>query len=261
MGDRLHYLRWKPTITALSHNNPSNNARLRPQVPVSSSSTRATRGLQGQGLARYVRGSYTLFSGYNIDQINGILVSDDGNGFLLAVPPEASLRSTAPEAGSSSARRETIRPTGHPSTISDYEIAKEEQDFEDAIQNSLKDHRTPAAAPHVRGQHGNNVADRPSAASRRSQQPLNIQTLWRLYQEQHETSVDRHQRVPGIRPAVLHPPAHRITCTICNGSRAVRQDEAIADGLPICESCCDEILRAEQSRAEQVERERRVRFA
>ncbi|EGD86202.1 hypothetical protein H112_07129 [Trichophyton rubrum D6] len=260
MGDRLHYLRWKPTITAPSPNNPSNNARLRQQVPVSSPSTSATSGLQGQGTARYVRGSYTLFSGYNIDQINGILVSDDGNGFLLAVPPEASLRSTAPEAGSSSARRET-RPTGHSSRISDYEIAKEEQDFEDAIQNSLKDHRTPVAVPRVRGQRSSTVADRPSAASHRPQQPFNIQTLWRLYQEQQETSAARQQPAPAIRRGLLRPSAHKITCTICSGSRAVRRDEAIADGLPICESCCDEILRAEQSRAEQVERERRVRFA
>lgn len=258
MGDRLHYLRWKPTITARSANNPSNNTRLRPQVPVSSPSTRATSCLQGQGIARYVRGSYTLFSGYNIDQINGILVSDDGNGFLLAVPPEASMRSTTPKAGSSSIRRESIRPTGHPSTISDYQIAKEEQDFEDAVQNSLKDHRAPVAASRRRGQHSNTVAARHSATSHRHQPPLDIQTLWRLYKEQQETSVTSQQPVPEIRPAV----AHRITCTICNGSRAVRQDEAIADGLPICESCCDEILRAEQLRAEQVvERERRVRFA
>lgn len=207
MGDRLHYLRWKPTVMARSPNNPSNNTLLRSQGPVSSPSTRATSCLQGQGIARYVRGSYTLFSGYNIDQINGILVSDDGNGFLLAVPPGASLRSTA---GSSSARRKSIRPTGHPSTISDYEIAKEEQDFEDAVQNSLKDHRTPVAASCGRGQHSNTVADRHSATSHRPQPPLDIQTLWRLYKEQQETSAARQQPVPEIRPAV----AHRITCTL-----------------------------------------------
>ncbi|KAM5442459.1 hypothetical protein MferCBS31731_002337 [Microsporum ferrugineum] len=263
MSDRIQYFASRrPTGTSYNHRAPQ------PFTPGSSS--RELRGLQGQGSRRYVRGSYTLLPGYNIHQINGLLANDDRSGFLLAIPPEtplpgystariSSMNAAAPEAEPSPARAATIttaRVAGNATTVTDLELAREAQEIEIAIRNSLMDNRHPAVnVLHDQVYHGNTPADRAIASSHPAQPQQGLHSAWRLHNENREGYITRNQQNAESWPAMLRSSTRMVTCTLCNGSRAVQQDAAIADGMPVCEKCCDEMMQAEQSRAERSERE------
>ncbi|KAK2873765.1 hypothetical protein FQN49_002093 [Arthroderma sp. PD_2] len=240
---------------------------------------------QGQpfpnGGIQYVRGTFTLHDGYNIQQVNGLQPLNSGRGGYLvetpfgSPPAEYCITRVSPmdavvhEAEPQPAQAQTTaRVPINATPASDLALAREAQDIKLAIQNSLmEDNHPDMGVDHEYGHHGAAPANQTRPLPRHHQSQQGMHSFWERYVERRGAGArgSRARNPPAPQPDTQSRPglpgistnSPTAACTLCSDSRAVHQDPDIADGLPVCEKCCDEMIRAEQTRAE---RERRVRF-